>query len=79
LRRTPLQKIPLALKALPKSLDETYERTLQCLDEEKWEYAHLIFQFLTVSDRPLYIQEVAQVFSINIDEEATGETKPRSG
>jgi ankyrin repeat protein len=72
LRRTPLQKIPFALKALPKGLDETYERTLQCLDEEKWEYAHRIFQFLTVSARPLYVQEVAEVFSIQINEEATG-------
>src|SRR6267142_2815749 len=72
LRRTPLQKIPSALKALPKSLDEAYERKLQGIDEEKWEYAHRIFQFLTVSARPLYIQEVAEVFSINIDEEATG-------
>jgi ankyrin repeat protein len=72
LRRTPLQKIPLALRTLPKSLDETYERTLQGLDEEKWEYAHRIFQFLTVSARPLYVQEVAEVFSIQISEEATG-------
>jgi ankyrin repeat protein len=72
LRRTPLQKVPLALKALPKGLNETYERTLQSLDEEKWEYTHRIFQFLTVAARPLYIQEVAEVFSIQINEEVTG-------
>src|SRR6266850_5802141 len=78
LRRTPLQKIPSALKALPKSLDEAYERKLQGIDEEKWEYAHRIFQFLTVSARPLYIQEVAEVFSIDIDKDSEAtKFKPR--
>jgi ankyrin repeat protein len=57
------------LKALPRTLDETYERTLKGIDEEKWECAHRIFQFLTVSARPLYVQEVAEVFAISIDEE----------
>lgn len=72
LRRCPLQGIPSALKKLPRTLDETYERTLQCIDEEKWKYAHRIFQFLTVSVRPLYFQELAEVFAISIDEEKTG-------
>ena len=74
LRRCPLQRIPYALKALPRTLDETYERTLQGIDEEKWEYAHRIFQFLTVSARPLYVQELAEVFAISIDEEKSQAT-----
>jgi ankyrin repeat protein len=60
------------LKELPKTLDETYERMLQGIDEEKWEFAHRIFQFLTVSARPLRVEEVAEVFSIRVDEETTG-------
>jgi ankyrin repeat protein len=55
-------------------LDETYERTLQGIDEEKWEYAHRIFQFLMVSARPLYVQELAEVFAISIDEEKSQTT-----
>ena len=69
-----MQKIPYALKTLPKTLDETYERTLKDIDEEKWEYAHRIFQFLTVSARPLYVQELAEVFAISIDEEISQTT-----
>jgi hypothetical protein len=73
LRRTPLQKVQLTLKALPKSLDGTYERTLQGIAEQKWEFAHRIFQFLTVAARPLYVQEIAVFFAIQINdsEEAT--------
>jgi len=79
LRRCPLQKIPTALRQLPKTLDETYERTLQDIDEEKWEFAHRIFQLIAVSARPLLVQELAEVFAINVDEETTGipEFNPR--
>src|SRR5712691_4076651 len=72
LRRCPLQKIPSALNQLPKTLDETYERTLQDIHEEKWEFAHRIFQLLAVSARPLHVQELAEIFAISIDEETTG-------
>jgi len=79
LRRCPLQRIPTALRQLPKTLDETYERTLQDIDEEKWEFAHRIFQLLAVSARPLHVQELAEVFAINVDDETTGipEFNPR--
>jgi len=76
LRRCPLQKIPTALRQLPKTLDETYERTLQDIAEEKWGYAHRIFQLLAVSARPLHVQELAEVFAISVDEETT-EFNPR--
>jgi ankyrin repeat protein len=60
-------------------LDETYERTLQDIDEEKWEFAHRIFQLLAISDRPLQVQELAEVFAISVDEDTTGipEFNPR--
>ena len=69
LRHCPLQKIPSALEAVPRTLDETYERTLQCIDDEMWEIAHRIFQFLAVSARPLYVRELAEVFAISIDKD----------
>jgi ankyrin repeat protein len=53
-------------------LDETYERTLQGIDEEKWECAYRIFQFLTISARPLRVEELAEVFAIRADAETTG-------
>jgi ankyrin repeat protein len=61
------------LKELPKTLDETYERTLRNIDEEKWEYAYRIFQFLAVSARPLRVEELAEVFAIQVDMETTGD------
>ena len=72
LRRCPLQRIRKVLKEIPTTLEETYERTLQGIDEEKWEFAHRIFQFLTVSARPLRIVELAEIFAIQVDEETTG-------
>jgi ankyrin repeat protein len=45
---------------------------LQSIDEEKWECAHRIFQFLTVAARPLRVEELAEVFAIRADREATG-------
>jgi len=72
LRRCPLQRIRKVLEELPKTLDETYERTLQGIDEEKWECAYRIFQFLTVAVRPLLIEELAEVFAIQADRETTG-------
>jgi ankyrin repeat protein len=59
-------------KELPPSLDGTYERALQRIDEETWECAHRIFQFLTVSDRPPRVEELAEVFAIQTDEETAG-------
>ena len=60
------------MKELPRTLDETYQRTLQGIDEEKWECAHRIFQFLTISARPLRVEELAEVFAIRVDAETTG-------
>jgi ankyrin repeat protein len=72
LRLCRVERIPAVLKELPQSLDETYERTLRVLDEEKWKFAHRIFQLLVICARPLHVQEVAEVFSISVIDEATG-------
>jgi ankyrin repeat protein len=57
------------LNELPKTLDETYDRTLQDIDEEMRGYTYRLFQCLTVSVRPLYVKELVQVFAIELDAE----------
>ena len=72
LRWCPLRNISRALEGLPKTLDETYERILQGIPEEKRGDAHRIFQWLTVSFRPLRVEELAEVFAIDFDVEPSG-------
>ena len=48
-------------------MDETYERILLGIDEEKWEYALRLFQCLTVSSRPLETEELAEVLALELD------------
>ena len=54
---------------LPKTLDATYERTLLGIDEEKWQFAHRLFQCLSVSIRPLRVEELAEILAVRFDEE----------
>ncbi|KAH8756434.1 hypothetical protein BGZ57DRAFT_957852 [Hyaloscypha finlandica] len=49
-----------ALKALPPTLDETYERILLSIDKDDRGKAHTALQWLTFSARPLQLQEVAE-------------------
>jgi ankyrin repeat protein len=58
------------LNDLPKTLDETYSRTLLGIDEEKREYAQRLFRCLMVSIRPLRVEELAEILAIQFDEEA---------
>jgi ankyrin repeat protein len=67
LRRCLPAGIGRALNELPKSLDETYERTLLGIEEEKREFAHRLFQCLTVSVRPLRVDELAEVLAIRFN------------
>jgi len=64
--------VPDTLKGLPKTLDGTYENILNSIPEMKQKYAHCMFQWLTVSSRPLSVQELAEVISFNFDAEASG-------
>jgi len=72
LRRCPLRYISSTLKGLPITLDETYERTLLGIPERMRKDAHSIFQWLAVSFRPLGVEELAEVFVIDFDEETFG-------
>ncbi|KAN0133356.1 Ankyrin repeat-containing domain protein [Lactarius tabidus] len=67
LRRCFPMAIRSTLDKLPQSLDETYERTLLGIDKEKQIYAHRLFQCLTVSIRPLRVEELAEVLAVQFD------------
>jgi hypothetical protein len=56
-----------ALDGLPETLDGTYERTLLGIEKEKQEFAHRIFQCLTVSVRPLRVDELSEILAIRFD------------
>ena len=68
--RTLPASIRKVLNDLPKTLDETYCRTLLGIDEEKREYAQRLFQCLTVSIRPLRVEELAEILAVQFDEAA---------
>src|SRR6266850_1834656 len=70
LRRCFPASIRSILDDLPKSLDETYSRTLLGIDEEKREYAQRLFRCLTVSIRSLRVEELAEIFAVRFDEAA---------
>src|ERR1700730_11415419 len=68
LRRCFPQSIESFLDDLPKGLDETYGRTLMGIDEEKRKYAQRLLQCLTVSIRPLRVEELAEIIAVRFDE-----------
>ncbi|KAF8258295.1 hypothetical protein EI94DRAFT_1623211 [Lactarius quietus] len=67
LRRCLPGRIRSALDELPKTLDVTYERTLQDIDEENWGYAHRLLQCIAVASRPLRLEELAEFLAIDFD------------
>ena len=67
LRRCFPGSIRRALNEIPRTLDETYERILLGIDDEKQDYAHRLFQCLTVSVRPLRVKELAEVLALDVD------------
>src|SRR5579863_8152121 len=60
-----------ALNGLPDTLDDTYERTLQGIPKQKRQHAHRLFQCLVAAIRPLLVDELAEIFTIEFDADAT--------
>jgi ankyrin repeat protein len=58
-----------SLASLPQTLDQTYDRILTAIREEDRVYAIRILQWLTFPERPLTIEEVAEVAAIDIQGE----------
>ncbi len=71
LRRCVPSSIRKSLNELPITLDETYERTLQCIPKQKWQHAHRLFQCSVAAIRPLRVEELAEIFAIEFGSSAT--------
>src|SRR5216684_3332995 len=69
LRRCVPSSIRKALNELPTTLDETYERALERIPKEKRKHAHHLFQCLLVTIRPLYVEELAELFAIEFEQD----------
>ena len=54
-----------ALTELPETLDETYERTLRGINRANWEFAHRLFQCVSVASRPLRVGELADFLAFD--------------
>ena len=63
--------IQRALDELPNTLDGTYARILEEIDEKKWKYAHIFFQCVAVASRPLCVDELAQFLAFDFEAEST--------
>ena len=64
LRRCMPSSICKALDELPITLDDTYERILQGIPKEKFQHARRLFQCIVVAFRPLRVEELAEIFTI---------------
>ena len=73
LRRCFPPSIRRILHELPKTLDDTYERIVMEIDEEKQPYTNRLFQCLAMSVRPLFVEELAELFAILPNPESTPE------
>ena len=62
LNPTSLEK---ALKSLPKTLDETYERILCSIKEKHRDYVRKVLYWLTYSERTLRLEEVAEIVALD--------------
>jgi len=76
LRRCLPARIRQALGELPESLDGTYERILQDIDEANWKFSHRIFQCVSVTSRPLRVEELAEFLAFDFDAAPTPEFRP---
>ena len=54
-------QIRYALRELPQTLDETYERTLREIKSTNWELAPRLFLCVSVASRPLRAEALAEI------------------
>jgi ankyrin repeat protein len=65
-----------SLDSMPKTLDETYERALLAINGETRQYAQRLFQCLSVSIRPLRVEELADILAVRFDAGALPKFNP---
>lgn len=63
-----LPQLRNVLESLPRTLDDTYERILCNIDESCRAYAMKLLQWLTFSARPLKLEELAELVTIEIED-----------
>src|SRR5437667_5918261 len=59
-----------ALRQLPKTLDETYDRILLAIPEEYHHDAQIIFTLLIFSGRPISLAEAAEALAIDLEQKS---------
>jgi hypothetical protein len=59
-----LNALQRALSSLPRSLDETYRRILESIEEEEQAHVQRILQWLCFSKRPLRVEEIAVIYQV---------------
>ncbi|KAI0298814.1 ankyrin repeat-containing domain protein [Russula brevipes] len=75
LRRSEPEGISSALEELPAALEETYERALAKIPEEKQKRAHCVFQCLIASVRPLRVEELVETLALRFGQAASPKSK----
>jgi ankyrin repeat protein len=63
--------IERTLNTLPKTLEGTYTRILEEIDNQNWKYAHIIFQCVAAAFRPLRVDELSQFLIFDSETEST--------
>jgi len=61
-------RIRHALGELPETLDETYERTLQEINNTNWEFARRLLLCVAVVSRPLRVEELAEFLAFDFED-----------
>ena len=69
LRQCLPQNVPQVLSQLPATLDETYARMLKDIGKTNEFYAHRLLQCLTVAQRPLSVEELAEILALDFGAE----------
>ena len=59
------QNVRRVLHEQPPSMDETYERMLREISKSDTNLAYLLLQFLTVANRPLRVDELAEILALD--------------
>ena len=68
LRRSVNRNLRRILEKLPKTLDETYERVLNDIDEENRAHTRRLLHCIAVAIRPLHVKELAEILLFDFDD-----------
>ena len=78
LRRSVNRNLRGILEKLPRTLDETYERVLNDIDEDNRDHARRLLHCIAVAIRPLYVEELAEILAFDFDGAVGGIPKFRA-